>query len=107
MPKQIVAMHYTESQNEEPNKISSLSLTSDINLNTISYWSNWGAASDCESGCLYGESGRLKEGSTGLKIYTRTCLDNRYVLLLSWYDCLSCKSKSEIRHLGSVHHFWI
>ncbi|XP_055836780.1 A disintegrin and metalloproteinase with thrombospondin motifs 16 isoform X1 [Episyrphus balteatus] len=40
-------------------------------------WSEWGDASDCDSGCLYGASGRLREGSTGLKTYVRTCLDHR------------------------------
>lgn len=38
-------------------------------------WSDWGEGSECESGCLYGESGRLKEGSTGLRIFQRTCGD--------------------------------
>lgn len=38
-------------------------------------WSNWGNPTECESGCLYGESGRLKEGSVGLKIYSRTCVE--------------------------------
>lgn len=48
------------------------------NINVqASFWSDWSAPSECESGCLYGESGRLREGSTGLKMYTRTCLDNR------------------------------
>lgn len=42
-----------------------------------SLWGNWGGPSECESGCLYGESGRLAEGSAGLKIYSRTCLDYR------------------------------
>jgi hypothetical protein len=42
-----------------------------------SLWGNWGSPTDCESGCLYGESGRLKEGSVGLKIHSRTCLDYR------------------------------
>uniref|UniRef100_A0A336KUH1 CSON014126 protein n=1 Tax=Culicoides sonorensis TaxID=179676 RepID=A0A336KUH1_CULSO len=43
--------------------------------NKIAIWSDWGEGSECESGCLYGESGRLKEGSTGLRIYQRTCGD--------------------------------
>lgn len=38
-------------------------------------WSNWSQPTECESGCLYGESGRLREGSTGLRMYTRNCLD--------------------------------
>ncbi|XP_037036544.1 A disintegrin and metalloproteinase with thrombospondin motifs adt-1 [Bradysia coprophila] len=38
-------------------------------------WSNWSEPTECESGCLYGESGRLREGSTGLRMYTRKCLD--------------------------------
>lgn len=40
-------------------------------------WSEWSQSSECESGCLYGESGRLSEGSTGLKVYSRTCMDYR------------------------------
>jgi hypothetical protein len=39
------------------------------------YWSSWALPAECDSGCLYGESGRLKEGSVGLKIFSRTCLD--------------------------------
>lgn len=46
-------------------------------ITKTSLWSNWGNPSECESGCLYGESGRLKEGSVGLKIFSRTCLDYR------------------------------
>lgn len=42
-------------------------------------WSDWKAPSECESGCLYGESGRLREGSTGLRVFERTCLDLRYI----------------------------
>lgn len=44
---------------------------------SVTGWSEWSPQSECESGCLYGESGRLKEGSTGLKVSTRTCLDLR------------------------------
>lgn len=36
-------------------------------------WSNWSSPSNCESGCLYGESGRLRDGSTGLLTYKRIC----------------------------------
>jgi thrombospondin motif-containing protein 18 len=43
-------------------------------------------SSECESGCLYGENGRLKEGSVGLKIYTRTCMDSRAVKKCSGLD---------------------
>ncbi|CAO1420311.1 unnamed protein product [Diamesa serratosioi] len=42
-----------------------------------SSWSSWSGPSECESGCLYGESGRLKEGSVGLKVISRTCQDYR------------------------------
>lgn len=42
-----------------------------------SLWGNWGNPSECDSGCLYGESGRLKEGSVGLKTFSRSCLDYR------------------------------
>lgn len=53
--------------------------SSGINLNgKISLWSNWGKPSECESGCLYGENGRLREGSTGLRVISRTCLDYRF-----------------------------
>ncbi|XP_030381356.1 A disintegrin and metalloproteinase with thrombospondin motifs 16 [Scaptodrosophila lebanonensis] len=41
-------------------------------------WSDWGEASACESGCLYGPSNRLREGSTGLRIYNRSCLNYRH-----------------------------
>lgn len=40
-------------------------------------WSVWSSPSECISGCLYGESGRLKDGSTGFRHFTRICLDKR------------------------------
>ncbi|XP_065367757.1 A disintegrin and metalloproteinase with thrombospondin motifs 16 [Calliphora vicina] len=40
-----------------------------------SSWSEWSEPSACDSGCLYGPSKRLREGSTGLKIHTRKCID--------------------------------
>lgn len=43
----------------------------------LSIWTGWSDPTECESGCLYGESGRLREGSTGLIIYTRSCTDYR------------------------------
>lgn len=49
----------------------------DLTVTKASLWSDWAAPSDCESGCLFGESGRLREGSTGLRVYTRVCLDTR------------------------------
>lgn len=48
------------------------------NLVKLSSWSEWGLPTECESGCLYGESGRLREGSTGLKIFSRSCMDYRF-----------------------------
>ncbi|XP_037887566.1 A disintegrin and metalloproteinase with thrombospondin motifs 16 isoform X1 [Glossina fuscipes] len=42
-----------------------------------SSWSEWSEASDCDSGCLYGPSKRLGEGSSGLVTYTRQCLDHK------------------------------
>ncbi|XP_034477195.1 A disintegrin and metalloproteinase with thrombospondin motifs 16 [Drosophila innubila] len=42
-----------------------------------STWSDWGEASECDSGCLYGPSHRLREGSTGLRTYSRSCLNYR------------------------------
>ncbi|KAM8711219.1 hypothetical protein ACLKA7_000369 [Drosophila subpalustris] len=42
-----------------------------------STWSVWGEASECDSGCLYGPSHRLREGSTGLRTYSRSCLNYR------------------------------
>lgn len=41
-------------------------------------WSEWTMPSDCESSCLFGDSGRLRAGSTGLRTFRRTCLDYRY-----------------------------
>lgn len=46
-------------------------------LSAAPLWSDWTPPSDCESGCLFGESGRLREGSTGLRVRTRVCLDTR------------------------------
>ncbi|XP_061401115.1 A disintegrin and metalloproteinase with thrombospondin motifs 8-like [Musca vetustissima] len=40
-----------------------------------SSWSEWSEPSACDSSCLYGPSKRLSEGSTGLKVYTRKCVD--------------------------------
>ncbi|XP_037820978.1 uncharacterized protein LOC119609992 [Lucilia sericata] len=40
-----------------------------------SSWSEWSEPSACDSSCLYGPSKRLREGSTGLKILTRKCID--------------------------------
>ncbi|XP_017868693.1 PREDICTED: A disintegrin and metalloproteinase with thrombospondin motifs 16 [Drosophila arizonae] len=40
----------------------------------LSTWSDWGEASACDSSCLYGPSNRLREGSTGLRTYNRSCL---------------------------------
>lgn len=43
----------------------------------LSIWTEWSDPTECESGCLYGESGRLREGSAGLTIYSRSCTDYR------------------------------
>lgn len=59
-------------------------------MTKASLWGNWGGSTECESGCLYGESGRLREGSVGLKIYARTCLDYR-----SSKKCLGSDKKFE------------
>ncbi|XP_055379928.1 uncharacterized protein LOC129611040 [Condylostylus longicornis] len=45
------------------------------NFDKPAIWSEWSHPTECASGCLYGPSGRLREGSTGLRIFTRTCLD--------------------------------
>lgn len=52
-------------------------LNNNIPVKATAQWTDFGNPSECESGCLYGESGRLKEGSVGLKIYTRTCLEKK------------------------------
>lgn len=39
-----------------------------------SIWSEWEKGGECESGCLYGPSKRLSEGSTGLITYKRNCI---------------------------------
>ncbi|XP_031616412.1 A disintegrin and metalloproteinase with thrombospondin motifs adt-1 isoform X2 [Contarinia nasturtii] len=44
----------------------------------ISTWSEWSKPTECESGCLFGETGRLREGSSGLKTFRRTCHDYRW-----------------------------
>lgn len=48
-----------------------------LEYSQISMWSEWTKPSECESGCLFGESGRLRDGCTGLKTYRRTCHDYR------------------------------
>ncbi|SPP72825.1 blast:A disintegrin and metalloproteinase with thrombospondin motifs 16 [Drosophila guanche] len=40
-------------------------------------WSAWGEAGKCDSYCLYGPSNRLREGSTGLRVFNRSCLNYR------------------------------
>ncbi|XP_068145520.1 A disintegrin and metalloproteinase with thrombospondin motifs 18 isoform X1 [Drosophila tropicalis] len=41
----------------------------------LSSWSSWSEPGACESGCLYGPSQRLREGSTGLRTFSRSCLN--------------------------------
>lgn len=41
-------------------------------------WSEWKYSKDCASACLSGEEGRLRSGSTGIMIATRTCNNPRY-----------------------------
>lgn len=48
-----------------------------LNTKKLSIWTDWSDPTECESGCLYGESGRLREGSTGLSTSTRSCTDYR------------------------------
>lgn len=45
-------------------------------------WSSWKAQSDCASGCLFGEEGRLRSGSTGITIANRHCNNPRYFIYL-------------------------
>ncbi|CAD7015110.1 unnamed protein product [Ceratitis capitata] len=52
-------------------------LLHEYNYNKPVSWSEWSDASDCASGCLYGPSRRLLEGSTGLRTYSRRCIDHR------------------------------
>ncbi|XP_017054391.1 uncharacterized protein LOC108096942 [Drosophila ficusphila] len=40
-----------------------------------SNWGEWSEPSACESSCLYGQSRRLLEGSTGLRTFNRSCLN--------------------------------
>ncbi|XP_011178053.1 uncharacterized protein LOC105209376 [Zeugodacus cucurbitae] len=51
-------------------------LLHEYNYNKPLSWSEWSEASDCASGCLYGPSRRLLEGSTGLRTYSRRCIDH-------------------------------
>lgn len=55
----------------------SSSMANELHAGTSSTWSDWGEASECASGCLYGASHRLLEGSTGLRTYNRSCLNYR------------------------------
>lgn len=40
-------------------------------------WTPWQLASECASGCLYGEEGRLRAGSTGIMLAVRECTNPR------------------------------
>ncbi|PNF35840.1 hypothetical protein B7P43_G09399 [Cryptotermes secundus] len=40
-------------------------------------WSEWSPFSECASGCLYSEEGRLHAGSTGIMVSTRRCNNPR------------------------------
>ncbi|KAJ8924447.1 hypothetical protein NQ315_007244 [Exocentrus adspersus] len=40
-------------------------------------WSKWKSFSDCASGCLFGEEGRLRSGSTGIMVSERVCNNPR------------------------------
>ncbi|KAK4884284.1 hypothetical protein RN001_000555 [Aquatica leii] len=40
-------------------------------------WSPWRPYTDCASGCLFGEEGRLRSGSTGIMVSTRSCNNPR------------------------------
>ncbi|XP_063229132.1 A disintegrin and metalloproteinase with thrombospondin motifs adt-1 [Bacillus rossius redtenbacheri] len=40
-------------------------------------WSNWSSFSDCASGCLFGDDGRLQFGSSGIMVSTRRCNNPR------------------------------
>ncbi|XP_017475926.1 PREDICTED: uncharacterized protein LOC108366127, partial [Rhagoletis zephyria] len=52
-------------------------LLHEYNYNKPASWSDWSEGSECASGCLYGPSRRLLEGSTGLRTYSRRCVDHR------------------------------
>lgn len=57
---------------------SSTSQTSQSRIEKSSgIWAKWKPFSDCASGCLFGEEGRLRSGSTGIKISTRICNNPR------------------------------
>lgn len=49
----------------------------------IATWSEWSKPSECEAGCLFGENGRLRDGSIGLKTFRRSCHDNRFAFIIS------------------------
>ncbi|XP_056633352.1 A disintegrin and metalloproteinase with thrombospondin motifs adt-1-like isoform X1 [Diorhabda sublineata] len=40
-------------------------------------WSKWKRSGDCASGCLFGEEGRLRSGSTGIMVSERVCNNPR------------------------------
>lgn len=77
VPRQVLSSKTPEQSNLIDNR-KYASLKQELTTPTkVSFWSEWGNPTECESGCLYGESGRLREGSTGLKVYSRTCIDYR------------------------------
>lgn len=75
--RQIVSRSPDKSNLIDDRKKGNLKYAINEHIEKSTVWSNWTAPSECESGCLYGESGRLREGSTGLKFYSRTCVEYR------------------------------
>ncbi|XP_054738435.1 uncharacterized protein LOC129244685 isoform X1 [Anastrepha obliqua] len=69
-------------------------LLHEYNYNKPLSWSEWSEASECASGCLYGPSRRLLEGSTGLRTYSRRCVDHRRRCLGSNAKYETCKDKN-------------
>lgn len=55
-----------------------LTKSASIRIETVNGgWSSWKPYSDCASGCLFGEEGRLRSGSTGIMVSTRHCNNPR------------------------------
>ncbi|XP_049307736.1 uncharacterized protein LOC105226273 [Bactrocera dorsalis] len=65
----------------------------EYNYNKPVSWSEWSEASECASGCLYGPSRRLLEGSTGLRTYSRRCVDHYRRCLGPAHKYESCVAK--------------
>ncbi|KDR17787.1 A disintegrin and metalloproteinase with thrombospondin motifs 18 [Zootermopsis nevadensis] len=57
--------------------LSALQAGFSLNQRVDGAWSEWSPFSECASGCLYSDEGRLHAGSTGIMVSTRRCNNPR------------------------------